>query len=116
MFVLGAEFSLTPQFLAVFLLNPDPLGVGTLWEAAEEWQELGLFAQKGKGQQEFGRLEGGVVKERRNLGKCAPGEAGLARLPPSSTGFEENSGFLLPINPSGFLEVMGSSEGNILVN
>lgn len=44
MFVLRDEFSLTPQFSAVFHLNPGPLGVGTLREAAEEWQELGLFA------------------------------------------------------------------------
>lgn len=86
----GGEVPLTPRFSAVFLLNPDPLGVGTPGKAAEEWQELGLFAQKGKKQQEFGRLEGKVVKERGNLGKCVLGEAGLARLPPSSTGFEEN--------------------------
>lgn len=86
----GGKFPLTPRFSAVFLLNPDPLGVGMPGEAAEEWQELGLFAQKGKNQQEFGRLEGKVAKERRNLGKYSLGEAGLARLPPSNAGFEEN--------------------------
>lgn len=44
----GGEFLLTPRFSAVFLLNPDPLGVGTPGKAAEEWQELGLFAEKAK--------------------------------------------------------------------